>query len=184
VQQAYAKARHIPWGISEAAYGKTDEEGNYQYAAFGVPGLALSVSRESSLVVSPYSSCLALLVEPASAVENLLGMAKRNWLVQYGFYESIDYSLSANFLGRRKHEVIRCWMAHHQGMSLAAICNVLNDASFQRWFHAEPLVQASDLILQERPLRVRAISDKQPRRVLSFARSAFRTAGARSKASA
>jgi hypothetical protein len=111
-------------------------------------------------------------------------MAKRKLLVEYGFYESIDYSLSANFLGRRKHEVIRCWMAHHQGMSLAAICNLLNDASFQRWFHAEPLVQASDLILQERPLRVRAISDKQPRRVLSFARSAFRLAGARTKASA
>jgi hypothetical protein len=182
--QAYAKARHIPWGISEAAYGKTDEEGNYQYSAFGVPGLALSVSRESSLVVSPYSSCLALLVDPAGSVENLLGMAKRKWLVDYGFYESIDYSLEANFLGRRKYEVIRCWMAHHQGMSLAAICNLLHEASFQRWFHAEPLVQASDLILQERPLRVRAISDKQPRRVLSFARSAFRMAGVRSKASA
>jgi hypothetical protein len=184
VQQAYAKARRIPWGISEAAYSKTDEEGNYQYSAFGVPGLALSVSRENSLVVSPYSSCLALLVDPAGSVENLLGMAKRKWLVEYGFYESIDYSLQTNFLGRRKHEVIRCWMAHHQGMSLAAICNLLNEASFQRWFHAEPVVQASDLILQERPLRVRAISDKQPRRVLSFARSAFRMAGARSKASA
>jgi len=184
VQQAYAKARHIPWGISEAAYSKTDKDGNYQYSAFGVPGLALSVSRESSLVVSPYSSCLALLVDPASAVENLLGMAKRKWLVDYGVYESIDYSLEAKFLGRRNHEVIRCWMAHHQGMSLAAICNLLHEASFQRWFHAEPLVQASDLILQERPLRVRAISDKQPRRVLSFARSAFRMAGVRSKASA
>jgi cyclic beta-1,2-glucan synthetase len=183
-QQSYAKARHIPWGISEAAYSKTDEEGNYQYSAFGVPGLALSVSRESSLVVSPYSSCLALLVDPAKSVENLLRMAKRKWLSEYGFFESIDYSLSANFLGRRKFEVIRCWMAHHQGMSLAAICNLLNEASFQRWFHAEPLVQASDLILQERPLRVRAISDKQPRRVLSLARSAFRVAGARSKASA
>ena len=184
VQQAYAKARHIPWGISEAAYAKTDEEGNYQYSAFGVPGLALSVSRETSLVVSPYSSCLALLVDPAKSVQNLLRMAKRKWLVEYGFYESIDYSTSANFLGRRRYELIRCWMAHHQGMSLAAICNLLNEASFQRWFHAEPLVQASDLILQERPLRVRAISDKQPRRVLSFARSAFRMAGVRSKASA
>lgn len=184
VQQSYAKARHIPWGISEAAYSKTDEEGNYQYSAFGVPGLALSVSRERSLVVSPYSSCLALLVDPGAAVENLLAMAKRKWLVEYGFYESMDYSSAAGLFGRRKHQLIRCWMAHHQGMSLAAICNLLNGSPFQRWFHAEPLVQASDLILQERPLRVRPISDNQPRRVFSLARSALRIAGSRSKASA
>ena len=183
-QQSYAKSRRIPWGISEAAYSKTDEDGNYQYSAFGVPSLALSVSRESRLVVSPYSSCLALLVDAATAVENLMGMARRKWLADFGFYESIDYSSVASTLGRRKHEVIRCWMAHHQGMSLAAICNVLRESAFQRWFHAEPLVQASDLVLQERPLRARPIADGQPRRVFSFARSIFRNAEARTKASA
>jgi len=178
-QQSYGKARRVPWGISEAAYSKTDDEGNYQYSAFGVPGLALSVSRENSLVISPYSSCLALLIDPATAVENLMGMARQKWLAEYGFYESVDYSTESSWFSRRKYTLVRCWMAHHQGMSLAAICNVLLDSPFQRWFHAEPLVQASDLILQERPLRVRPITDKQPRRIFSFVRS-----GVKARASA
>ncbi len=183
--QSYAKKRGVPWGISEAAFSKTDEQGNYQYAAFGVPGLALNVSRAGSLVVSPYSSCLALLVDAGAAVANLRQMARKDWLREYGFYESIDYTGSSKrgFL-QRKGELVRCWMAHHQGMSLAAICNVLHDSAFQRWFHSEPLVQASELILQERPLRVRPINDSQPRRVLSFVRNLPKAVNARSKASA
>ena len=167
-QQAYGASRGVPWGISEAAYSKTDEQGNYQYAAFGVPGLALNVARAGSLVISPYSSCLALMVDPAMAVENLLVMAGKKWLKNYGFYESADYtgSIGRAFLPR-KYKLVRCWMAHHQGMSLVAICNVLRDSPFQRWFHMDRLVQASELILQERPLRVRPITDLQPRRVMS-----------------
>jgi hypothetical protein len=167
-QQAYGASRGVPWGISEAAYSKTDVHGNYQYAAFGVPGLALNVARAGSLVISPYSSCLALIVDPATAVENLLFMANKKWLKEYGFYESADYtgSVSRGFLPR-KYKLVRCWMAHHQGMSLVAICNVLCENPFQRWFHADRLVQASELILQERPLRVRPITDLQPRRVMS-----------------
>jgi len=167
-QQAYGASRGVPWGISEAAYSKTDEQGNYQYAAFGVPGLALNVARAGSLVISPYSSCLALMVDPAMAVENLLAMAGKKWLKDYGFYESADYtgSIGRAFLPR-KYKLVRCWMAHHQGMSLAAICNVLRDSPFQRWFHMDRLVQASELILQERPLRTRPITDLQPRRVMS-----------------
>jgi len=170
-QQLYARRRRVPWGISEAAYSKTDQDGNYQYAAFGVPGLALSVARAGSLVVSPYSSCLTLLVDRPAAVDNLVQMARKKWLGDYGFYESADFTESPDraFLPR-KYVLVRCWMAHHQGMSLAAICNVLHGASFQRWFHAEPLVQASELILQERPLRAKPIPDLQPRRVISFTR--------------
>jgi hypothetical protein len=170
-QQTYAQKRRVPWGISEAAYRKTDEEGNYQYAAFGVPGLALNVARAGSLVISPYSSCLALLVDPAQAVENLRRLAGKKWIGKYGFYESADFNAfpDRSFLPRR-YELIRCWMAHHQGMSLAAICNVLHESAFQRWFHAETLVQASELILQERPLRVRPMVDSRPRRVVSFTR--------------
>jgi hypothetical protein len=168
-QQSYGTSRNVPWGISEAAYNKTDEQGNYQYAAFGVPGLALSVARAGSLVVSPYSSCLALIVDPATAAENLLLMARKGWLAEYGFYESADYTASpARAFLPRKYKLVRCWMAHHQGMSLAAICNVLHDNAFQRWFHLERLVQASEMILQERPLRVRPITDLQPRRVMPF----------------
>ena len=174
-QQAYAERHGVPWGISEAAYSKTDEQGNYQYAAFGVPGLALNVARAGSLVVSPYSSCLALMVDPSAAVANLAGMLRKDWLADYGFYELIDYTDSRNraFMPR-KGKLVRCWMAHHQGMSLAAICNLLRNGAFQRWFHADRLVQASELILQERPLRVKPITDLQPKRVMTF--TAKRTA--------
>jgi hypothetical protein len=175
VHRSYGRKHAIPWGISEAAYSKRDPEGNYQYAAFGVPSLALNVARAASLVVSPYSSCLALLVDHRAAIRNLRRMAKRKWFAEYGFYESADYSNSHRRRGRRRdYELIRCWMAHHQGMTLTAICNVLCESPFQRWFHSEPAVQASELILQERPLRVRPMIDAQPRRVLSFARKQSR----------
>jgi len=184
-QQAYARGRGVPWGISEAAYSQTDAEGNYQYAAFGVPGLALNVARAGSLVVSPYSSCLALSVDPFGAVENLQRLTAKKWLGEYGFYESGDFTSSApRVLLPRKYQLIRCWMAHHQGMTLAALCNVLHEDAFQRWFHSEPLVEASELILQERPLRVRAIADYQPRRVLSFGRNSPKGPVAKAKASA
>ncbi len=168
-QQAYGKNRNVPWGISEAAYSATDQAGNYQYAAFGVPCLALNVARSGSLVISPYSSCLALMVNAQESVKNLIEMARKKWLTDFGFYESADYTASPRRrVFARKYVLVRCWMAHHQGMSLAAICNVLFDSPFQRWFHAERMVQASELILQERPLRVKPITDTQPRRVLPF----------------
>ena len=183
-QQAYGRSRKVPWGISEAAYSQKDADGNYGYSAFGVPGLALSVSREKALVVSPYSSCLALQIDVQGSVRNLLLMAKRKWLAEYGFYESIDYhSPERRRFSTPKPEIVHCWMAHHQGMSLAALCNVLHDFPFQRWFHAEPLVQASDLILQERPIRVRPIADSHPRRVLRFGRNIATNAAEKEAAS-
>ncbi len=184
-QQTYAAKHTIPWGISEAAYSKRDQDGNYQYAAFGVPGLALNVARAGSLVVSPYSSCLGLLVDLGASVQNLLRVTRKNWLGRYGFYESADFTgARIRTLFAPKYELVRCWMSHHQGMSLAAICNVLHNGPFQRWFHAEPLVQASELILQERPLRVRPIADSQPRRVLNFTREKPRDSAPNSRASA
>ena len=178
-QQKYGSARNVPWGISEAAYSKTDEQGNYQYAAFGVPGLALNVARAGSLVVSPYSSCLALLMDPTAAIENLEQMAGKEWLADYGFYESADYtSAAARPFRARKFNLVRCWMVHHQGMSLASICNLLCDGPFQRWFHANRLVQASEMILQERPLHSKPITDQQPRRVMPFSGVAAKTAKA------
>jgi len=168
-QQSYGRRRGIPWGISESAHAATDEHGNYQYAAFGVPGMALNVARAGFLVASPYSSCLALLVDPAAAVRNLSRMSRHGWLAEFGFYEAADYTASSSRAFRaRKYELVRCFMAHHQGMSLTSICNLLYDSPFQRWFHAGRLVQASELILNERPLRARPIADLQPRRVMNF----------------
>jgi hypothetical protein len=178
-QQGYGKTHGVPWGISEAAYSKTDEQGNYQYAAFGVPGLALNVARAGSLVVSPYSSCLALLMDPTAAIENLEQMAAKDWLADYGFYESADYTTGAARAFRaRKFNLVKCWMVHHQGMSLASICNLLHDSPFQRWFHADRNVQASEMILQERPLHSKPIVDRQPLRVMPFSGAAATTAKA------
>ncbi len=178
-QQTYGKRRRIPWGISESGYAKTDELGNYQYAAFGVPGLALNVARAGFLVTSPYSSCLALMVDPKSAVENLTLMARKGWLAEYGFYEAADYTASSGGAFRvPKCELVRSFMAHHQGMSLASICNVLYDFPFQRWFHANRLVQASELMLNERVLRARPIADLQPRRVQNSERQTAASATA------
>ena len=176
-QQGYGKSHGVPWGISEAAYSKTDEQGTYQYAAFGVPGLALNVARAGSLVVSPYSSCLALMIDPVAALENLELMAGKDWLSEYGFYESADYTTSASRAFRaRKFNLVRCWMVHHQGMSLAAICNLLCGFPFQRWFHADRMVQASEMILQEKPPHSRPIADLQLRKVMPFSGAEATTA--------
>jgi hypothetical protein len=109
------------------------------------------------------------MVDLAGAVRNLAGMSRQGWLGEYGFYEAADYTASSGHAFRaRQYQLVRCFMAHHQGMTLAAICNVLYENPFQRWFHASTLVQASELILNERPLRVRPIADLQLRRVVNF----------------
>ena len=121
-QRAYTEKLRLPWGISEAAYSQTDADANYQYSAFGVPCLALSSDKSRSLVISPYSSCLALMIDPVNSLKNLLRMRRSKLLTEYGFYEATDYSESPRRRGlfSPKGEVVRCWMAHHEGMSLAA----------------------------------------------------------------
>ena len=151
-QQAYAASRHIPWGISESAYFRMDEAGNYQYYAFGVPNLALSKHELGALVVSPYSTFLALNICASDALENLHRMSRDGWLGAYGFYEAADFTESRQHSRRRRYELVRCWMAHHQGMSLLSIANFLHDGVVQRWFHSEPRVQATELLLHEKPV--------------------------------
>jgi cyclic beta-1,2-glucan synthetase len=149
-QRAYAAKRRIPWGISESAYFRTDESGNYQYFAFGVPQLAAHKLDEDAPVISPYSSFLALHVDPSSALRNLRNMQGRRWVGPYGFYEAIDFHPSRRRSWFRGYELVRCWMAHHQGMSLLSIANFLHDDVVQRWFHSHPRVQATELLLQEK----------------------------------
>jgi hypothetical protein len=151
-QQAYAASRHIPWGISESAYFRMDEAGNYQYYAFGIPSLALSNHELNALVISPYSTFLALHVCAADALKNLHRMSRDGWLGAYGFYESADFSASRHHSKHHRYELVRCWMAHHQGMSLLSIANYLLDGVVQRWFHSDPRVQATELLLHEKPV--------------------------------
>jgi cyclic beta-1,2-glucan synthetase len=151
LQRAYVAKKRIPWGISESAYFRTDESGNYQYYAFGVPQLAAHKLDRDAPVISPYSSFLALHVDPLAALRNLHNMRDRRWLGPYGFYEAIDYDPKRRRSRFRRCEPVRCWMAHHQGMSLLSIANFLHDDIVQRWFHSHPRVQATELLLQEKP---------------------------------
>jgi len=153
-QQAFAAVKRIPWGISESSYFKRDDSGNYGYRAFGVPGLAVHVDEDEkdALVVAPYATFLALHVDGAGALRNLRKMAGKKWVGPYGFYEAVDFTSARMHSWRRRFEVVHCWMAHHQGMSLLSIANFLGDGTMQDWFHSSPRVQATELLLQEKPV--------------------------------
>lgn len=150
-QQAYAAEKGIPWGISESACARRNEAGDYHYEAFGVPNLARKKSESDPLVVSPYSTLLALPVDRKAALANLRKMESLGWFGSYGFLEAADYTKSRRrFLGPR-FELVQSWMVHHQGMSLLSLGNVLCNNIIQRWFHSDRRVQATELLLQEKP---------------------------------
>lgn len=151
-QQAYARLHGVPWGISESAHLRLDEAGNYQYHAFGLSHLALRKSEIDSLVVSPYSTFLALNTDPVGALENLRRMRHLGWFGKYGFYEAADCGSTHRRFWRLRYQVVPCWMAHHQGMSLLALANFLHENIVQRWFHSERRVQATELLLHEKPV--------------------------------
>lgn len=142
-----AAKRRRPWGISEAGHAQRDAEGHYQYRAFGIQSLALKQDITSG-VVAPYATFLALPVDPQAVIQNLKRMQKMGWMGAYGFYESADYSPPRRTKSA-KYELIRSWMAHHQGMIMLALCNQLSGSAIQRRFHAEPRVQATELVLHE-----------------------------------
>jgi cyclic beta-1,2-glucan synthetase len=150
-QQAYAARKGVPWGISESAYFKLDEHGNYQYQAFGLPELSLMRRESNPVVISPYSTFLALSVDRRASLRNLRRMEALGWFGCRGFYESADYTVLGGRFRWPRCRIVRCWMAHHQGMSLLAIANLLCDNVVQRWFHADRRVQATELLLQEKP---------------------------------
>ena len=152
MQKEYTNLKRIPWGISESAYAARDEAGTYQYHAFGVPQLALHQPDIDTLVISPYSTALALSTAPKAALDNLRRISSEGWFGAYGFYESADYTVSRNRKWRHECEVVRCYMAHHQGMTLLSIANFLADGVVQEWFHAHPRVMATELLLHEKPV--------------------------------
>ncbi|HEX3471802.1 MAG TPA: glucoamylase family protein [Silvibacterium sp.] len=144
IQREYL--RGIPWGISESGFAKRDPLGRYGYQAWGIPALALKYGAEDGPVISPYSSFLALPFLRKDAIANLRRMAAMGWTGAYGFYEAADYTQG------KQPQLVRSWMAHHQGMCLLAVTNLLRDSIIQRWFHAAPRIRAAELLLHERPL--------------------------------
>jgi cyclic beta-1,2-glucan synthetase len=155
-QIEYGEERGMPWGISESSYNARDVQLNYQYAPFGVPGLGLKRGLVQDLVVAPYATMLAALVDPAAAMANMIRLQQEGALAGYGFYEAIDYT-EERLPQNQKRVLVRSFMAHHQGMSLIALDNVLNNSAMENRFHADPLVQSTELLLQERvPIGVSA----------------------------
>jgi cellobiose phosphorylase len=148
-QIEYGKKRGVPWGISESGYNTIDIHLNYQYRAFGVPGLGLKRGLAEDLVIAPYASALALMVAPEEACLNLEEFGRLGVEGRYGFYEAIDYT--PNRLPRGQSSVVvRSFMAHHQGMSLLSLAYLLLDRPMQKRFKSDLLFQATMLLLQER----------------------------------
>jgi cyclic beta-1,2-glucan synthetase len=148
-QIEYGGERGVPWGVSESAYNVRDLHLNYQYGPFGVPGLGLKRGLIEDLVVAPYATLLAAETNPRAAMANLRRLEGDGALGAYGYYEAIDYTAERLPQGQAC-VLIRAFMTHHQGMSLVALTNVLHDDRMEKRFHSDPLVQATELLLQER----------------------------------
>jgi cellobiose phosphorylase len=148
-QVAYGRQRSVPWGVSESGYNTVDASLNYQYHAFGVPGLGLTRGLTEDLVIAPYASALALLVDRGEACANLQRMSALGMEGPYGFYEAVDYT-PARLPRGQSSAIVRSFMAHHQGMNLVALSHALLDRPMQRRFEADPAFQATLLLLQER----------------------------------
>ena len=151
-QQSYARLLGIPWGMSESAYNARDIEFTYQYANFGVPGLGLKRGLSESVVVAPYATGLASMVNPERARQNYAHLAELGAQGRYGFYEALDFTRS-RLPEDEDVAIVRSFMAHHQGMTIIAIANTLLGGEMRARFHREPMIRASELLLQERSPR-------------------------------
>ncbi|MDB4972031.1 MAG: hypothetical protein JWN48_372 [Myxococcaceae bacterium] len=158
-QIAYGKARDVPWGVSESAYNVRDRHSTYQYRAFGVPDLALKRGLQRDLVIAPYASMLALGIEPRRAMANLRVLKSLGAEGPYGLRDALDYTRPGP---EAAYALVSTYMAHHIGMSLVALTNALMNDLWQRRFHADPLVQSAELLLQERLPRSAVLLPPQP----------------------
>ena len=171
-QIQYGEERDVPWGVSECAYNVVDRHGTYQYRAFGVPGLGLRRGLGDDLVVAPYATALAAMVEPAAAVENLRRLGTAGLTGGYGYYDAVDYtsrdvdSTDTMSVGRKRRRlagaVVRTTMAHHQGMTVVSIANTLLGHPMVERFHADPRIKATELLLQERIPRHAPVTQPRP----------------------
>ncbi|HVS10334.1 MAG TPA: glucoamylase family protein, partial [Planctomycetota bacterium] len=167
-QIAYGAELDVPWGVSESAYNVRDLELTYQYSNFGIPGLGLKRGLGENAVIAPYATALAAMVDPGAAARNFARLAAAGALGRYGYYEALDYTPARLPVGE-KVAMVRAFMAHHQGMTVVAIANALLDGRMRARFHAEPIVQATDLLLQERTPRDVAVAHPRAEEVKTAA---------------
>lgn len=171
------------WGISEAGYFARDPQLNYQYSPFGVPGLGLVRGLSNNLVIAPYATGLASMVNPTEATANYRKLTELGALGRYGYYEALDFTKRRLPDGRR-YEIVRSYMAHHQGMTILAIANVAFDGLMRDRFHDEPMVRATELLLEERAPQHVPVStaqrgaDSEPRTTKAMVTPAERVFGA------
>ena len=151
-QVQHGRQRGVPWGVSEACYNVRDLDRTYQYSNFGVSALGLRPGLAEDVVIAPYATALAAMFNPVAAVQNFLALERVGASGQYGFYEAIDFTL-ARLPDHAPHVVVRSYMAHHQGMSVVALCNVLTGFPMRRRFHTIARVRSAELLLQERAPR-------------------------------
>ncbi|HEY6146718.1 MAG TPA: glucoamylase family protein, partial [Thermoanaerobaculia bacterium] len=151
-QIRYGAEHGVPWGVSESAYNARDVNLTYQYSNFGVGGLGLKRGLSEDLVIAPYATALAAMIDPAAAAKNFRALARVNGRGEYGYYEAIDYTRT-RLPESTDHAVVKAYMAHHQGMTIVALANVVGGWKMRRRFSAEPMVQATELLLQERTPR-------------------------------
>jgi cyclic beta-1,2-glucan synthetase len=149
LQIEYGNSREVAWGISESGFNQIDLHSNYQYRAFGVPGLGLKRGLAEDLVIAPYATVMALMIAPRPACENLQRLAREGREGAYGFFEAVDYTPS-RLPPNESSVTVRSFMAHHQGMSLLALLSLLRGRPMQRRFMSRPLLKAAELLLQER----------------------------------
>lgn len=158
-QIEYGRQNGIPWGISESAFNARDIEFTYQYSNFGVPGLGLKRGLADNLVIAPYATGLAAMVAPHAAAMNYEVLAREGARGDYGFYEALDYTSSRVRRGESK-SIVKAYFAHHQGMTIVAILNAVKNGEMRKHFHDEPIIRASELLLQERAPRIVPIAYK------------------------
>lgn len=148
-QISYGKQRRVPWGLSESGYNATDCNLNYQYKAFGVPGLGFKRGLANDLVIAPYATVMALMILPQESYKNLKRLSHDNYEGKFGFYEAVDFTES-RLAPEQNKAIVKSFMAHHQGMSFLALGYSLLDRKMQKRFQSEPLFQALELLLQEK----------------------------------
>ena len=156
-QQQYAAELGIPWGLSESSYNARDIDFTYQYGNFGIPGLGLKRGLSVDRVVSPYATGLAAMINPEAARKNFQRLENLGSLGVYGFHEALDFTPSRLRDGQSL-AIVCSYMAHHQGMTIAAIANAVLDGLMRTRFHGEPMIQSCELLLQERVPRDAAVA--------------------------
>jgi cyclic beta-1,2-glucan synthetase len=167
-QIAYGAECGVPWGVSESAYSARDLKLTYQYSNFGVPGLGLKRGLSADVVVAPYATALAAMVDSDAAAQNFARLAGLEGCGGYGFYEALDYTPTRVPEGKSM-AVVRAYMAHHQGMTIVAVADALQDGAMRARFHAEPIIRATELLLQERAPRDIAVARPRAEEVTAVA---------------